>query len=175
MTGTAIDRDALAQKFSKVLREWLTPEQMLDVVRLNKDEADKGICHSHDYCDANEAMNEAFKYFMGRDCYLPGDAEEVGEKAVDEDMAAWNAAWEIAKRSGFSTGADASADSEEEDITDIANAFYGEAFNSGGNIWLAKFTARDGRLIVVSADCICDYASEQAFINGDSPLNTINR
>lgn len=52
-----------------------------------------GICASHDFCDANEVMAEAFLAVMGRDS-LPDDDSGM----TDADCALWNEAWAIAKR-----------------------------------------------------------------------------
>lgn len=59
------------------------------------DERNKGYgehtCASHDFCDANMPMSEAFSDIMGR---------EVVTNHQD-DMDLWNAAWDITKREGF--------------------------------------------------------------------------
>ncbi len=52
LRGT-ITKHLLAHEFVKVLKEWLNETEYQTVLRLNEqDIADKGICHSHDYCDA---------------------------------------------------------------------------------------------------------------------------
>jgi len=55
--------------------------------RLNAVESNPAICHSHDFCDANMSMLEAFQYVMDRTARLSDQA--------DIDMI--NAAWEHAK------------------------------------------------------------------------------
>ena len=47
----------------------------------------------------------------------------------------------------------------------VAKTFGGEAWQSGGGIWLVMLTRNDGKVVAISEDCICQYASEQAFQN----------
>lgn len=54
----------------------------------------------------------------------------------------------------------------------LANIFGGEAWDSGGGIWLAAYWRGDGKYIVFSGDAVCEYESEEAFDNG-KPSNTI--
>lgn len=42
----------------------------------------------------------------------------------------------------------------------------GEAWNSGGGIWLVTVQRGDGRLIVFSGDAVCEYENEEAFDEG---------
>lgn len=58
------------------------------VIARNKTET--MVCHSHDYCDANEAMAEAYRR---QDVYSDTDDE------CPPDL--WGAAWAIAKARGF--------------------------------------------------------------------------
>ena len=48
----------------------------------------------------------------------------------------------------------------------VAEALGGEAWHSGGNIWLVRFNAADGRLVAVSEEMVCEYADEAAFGDG---------
>jgi hypothetical protein len=87
----------LAREFSKVLREWLTPSQMAEVIRRNAtpEYADGLCCASHDFCDANMAMDAALRVnYADR---MTGDW--VTED--DELRGLWNSAWDIAKSNGF--------------------------------------------------------------------------
>lgn len=54
---------ALAIEFCDAMREALTPDQLRQVVERNQAETHAGVCHSHDFCDANMVMHEVF---MGR-------------------------------------------------------------------------------------------------------------
>lgn len=82
----------VAAAFSRVLRAWLTPEQMASVIAKNEAGSDR-TCASHDYCDANMAMHEAFMSALGRE----------PDPAVSADVSLWNAAWSTAKRARFET------------------------------------------------------------------------
>nr|WP_315186506.1 hypothetical protein [uncultured Albidiferax sp.] len=57
MTPTA---DTLALEFSQGLHAHLTPEQMREIVKRNRRETVPGVCHSHDFCDANVVLYEVF-------------------------------------------------------------------------------------------------------------------
>lgn len=86
--------ETLAYEFSQGLRSYLTPEQMVEIVRRNSVEIEAGICHSHDFCDANMFLYDAFmKYGM--------DPADVG--GIDRWGDLWNSAWNKAKSVGFRT------------------------------------------------------------------------
>src|SRR3990167_3393949 len=83
----------LALTFSHVLKNWLTKDEILQVIFLNEQEISSGICHTHDFCDANQAMIDAFiKLF---NC--------TPEMQNDNDVDIINAAWEMAKKERFYT------------------------------------------------------------------------
>lgn len=72
--------------FVKGLTKTLTAEQFAEMCKLNAEETSTCVCHSHDFCDANEVMAEAF--------------ESVGvefDLSDDADRALWSAAWGCAK------------------------------------------------------------------------------
>ena len=55
----------IANKFSSILREWLTTEELNEINNKNT-EYKKGIgtwCATHEYCDPNQGMINAFAYF----------------------------------------------------------------------------------------------------------------
>lgn len=81
----------LAADFSGNLREWLTADQMAEVISRNASETDKNICHSHDFCDANQAMIDQFFLIWKREPLFN----------LDSDTNAINKAWDIAKTAGF--------------------------------------------------------------------------
>jgi hypothetical protein len=89
----------LAKEFSRVLRRWLKPAQMESVIHRNRGEAAAcrrekrafNICASHDFCDANMAMAEAYQNLTNREM----------DTQSDEVVALWNASWDIAKLSEF--------------------------------------------------------------------------
>lgn len=84
--------DRLARSFSAVLKEWLTVERMQLVIQRNKSgNLPEWICASHDFCDANMAMSEAFNNELKR---------EVDSNS-DYDTDLWNKAWYMAKTADF--------------------------------------------------------------------------
>jgi hypothetical protein len=90
----------LATAFSHVLHEWIG-DRMAEVVKLNGAETMEGVCHSHDFCDANMAMDAAFERAFG---YSPLDDEQRDEADGGmsvANMELWNAAWDLAKDKGF--------------------------------------------------------------------------
>jgi hypothetical protein len=98
MTATTSQAHDLARAFATVLREWLTADEMAQVIEGNKT-APEGVCCSHDFCDANMAMDEAFTRVTGRT--YPLGEEGPQQKA---DNALWNEAWDIAIATEFATG-----------------------------------------------------------------------
>jgi hypothetical protein len=80
----------LAYEFSARLRDMLTADQMEAVARRNA--ANPGAaCASHDFCDSNEVMIQALRNI---DIEFDADDQEQADLT--------NAAWDIAKRHGFS-------------------------------------------------------------------------
>lgn len=84
---------ALASTFARLLAEALGTKTMREVVRRNAARNDT-TCASHDFCDANEVMAEAFSKTVGREIDLESDA----------DTSLWNAAWDIAVATKFAIG-----------------------------------------------------------------------
>ena len=90
MNKVELNEQALARSFAKVLQEWLTWEEMQIVITRNELSSYRGCCASHDFCDANMAMDEAFRRL--------GTPFEFGNNLHDT---LWNAAWHIAKQNKF--------------------------------------------------------------------------
>jgi hypothetical protein len=83
--------DVMAVEFSTVLKTWLSPEELEEVVRRN-DKDDLIICHSHDFCDANMAMHEVFmRHGMNV-------TEEMGTGRFGQT---WAEVWDSAKRNRY--------------------------------------------------------------------------
>ena len=91
--------DQLTEQFVTVLKEWTTPEDFAEMQRLNAAETNPSICHSHDFCDANMAMYEAFTT-LGFTATCDVEAVESSEYAASQAL--WNAAWLIAFKADFS-------------------------------------------------------------------------
>lgn len=81
----------LSSEFSRILREWLSPDELAEINRRNSTPEYSGCCASHDFCDPNQAMVEALEVF-GLD-FHPRLCDLVNE------------AWGIVSRSGFQDAA----------------------------------------------------------------------
>lgn len=91
--------EQIAIAFSKVLREWLTAQQMKQVIAENKKNNYVDCC-THDFIDANMAMDKAFKKTLKRNfCF--GSNNNQSQHEIDTD--AFNNAWDIAKKNDFYT------------------------------------------------------------------------
>lgn len=84
--------ESLAREFSQSLKSKISTDEMMDLVGKNRTEASLGICHSHDYCDANMVLHEVFLKH-GMDIADEGGRERWGD--------AWDAAWNLAKSKEF--------------------------------------------------------------------------
>lgn len=97
----------VAKEFSRILCRWLPPVEIAEAVRRNTTEPAgsttrmprRAFCHSHDFCDANMAMYEAFNN-LG--ITVSGDAEDCESSEWLASSVLWNAAWTIAFKAGFS-------------------------------------------------------------------------
>jgi len=83
--------EKIAVSFVDILQEWLTPSEFAQVAKDNRTPAYADCCASHDYCDANVAMDEAFKK---EGIYT----DETMDLQDDNLMIAWDAAWNRAKK-----------------------------------------------------------------------------
>lgn len=82
------DLEAIAREFTAQLD--FTPAEWREVKRRLKLPAYANCCPSHDFCDANMPMNDAFEK-LGHSVF-----NEEGRLSV-EIMTAWNAAWQRAR------------------------------------------------------------------------------
>lgn len=87
---------AIADKFVELLRRDLSPEDLGEVCARNATAA-PGVCHSHDFCDANMVMAEAF-YTLGLATPVDIDYEINLELETAHDAASklWSEAWDLA-------------------------------------------------------------------------------
>lgn len=82
----------LALAFSTILRSWLTPEQINSINHLNKTaEYQNGACTTHNYCDPNQAMIDAFLEEFGTEIDLHNE----------EHTEVISRAWRIARELEF--------------------------------------------------------------------------
>lgn len=85
MTTDTAAAQRLAGAFVILLQRDL-PRADYFAARMKNRSVGEGVCASHDYCDANMVMDEAFTGLFDRSV-----------ASTDEDCALWNAAWDIAK------------------------------------------------------------------------------
>ena len=79
----AATTQAIGAKFGFILLAEIGAANFEAVATLNAAEKNPEICHSHDFCDANEVMAEAFAAVVGRSIDLQSDA----------DSELWSEAW----------------------------------------------------------------------------------
>lgn len=84
----------LANEFSRIVKRDLS-DKLFEINLRNKEQSYilSNCCATHDFCDANELMAEAFKTVVGTEIDLQND--------VHLDL--WNNAWNIAKQAEFNT------------------------------------------------------------------------
>ena len=82
--------ERIAAAFALGLSVELGADIMAQIRRANA-ALDPYACASHDYCDANVVMAEAFAEVMGRD-FLPDEGAPS-----DADCTLWNQAWHFAR------------------------------------------------------------------------------
>lgn len=83
----------IAIEFSRNLREYAADGEIEQCIRDNRAETDKSVCHSHDFCDANVAMDEAFGVVTGKPA-----SDDLNDEST---LALWAEAWDIAKQAEF--------------------------------------------------------------------------
>lgn len=96
------DEDMLSRHFSRLLKNQVGPS-IETIISRNREPEYQGCCASHDFCDANEIMNDAFIKLFDRSCILPSEVEENPDLARQEeiDRRLWNNAWSIAIKNNF--------------------------------------------------------------------------
>lgn len=83
---------ALAREFGSLIQAAFSVSQFREMVDRNKAEPeDSGVCHTHDYCDSNMVMLEAFQNVFKREPDMDSD----------DDLELWNDAWAIAFAADF--------------------------------------------------------------------------
>jgi len=61
---------------------------------------------------------------------------------------------------------------EEESARRIAEVLGGEAWNSGGGIWLVIRKRADGKVVAISDESVCVYDSED-YLQGGQPTESV--
>ena len=88
--------EKIAGQFHACLLFVLSSEEIAEMKKRNKAETDPLICHSHDFCDANMVMEEAFHllgYCTPADI---GEHEEAAEAMHERQCELWCEAWRLA-------------------------------------------------------------------------------
>lgn len=90
----------VAIRFSANLRKAIGEGNLETVIRRNTEEPEgSGVCHSHDFCDANIFMSAAFCEMLGADD--PDDDGFLLVMGSKSMVRAWNDAWAMARRYDF--------------------------------------------------------------------------
>ncbi len=85
--------ELISKAFSRLVRKELRAD-LKEIRRLNKEEYEEGVCATHDFCDANELMHDAFVSVMGEFHWEP-------EAALQADSQLWSEAWNLSKANEF--------------------------------------------------------------------------
>lgn len=85
---------SISAAFSRVINQWLSDKAIDKINAKNATEKyqKEGLCASHEYCDPNEAMYEAFEEAMDRQPDIVNS---------ETDKALWDAAWQLSKDNNF--------------------------------------------------------------------------
>lgn len=91
----------LAHRFALIVNEWIG-DHIEEVNRINAERNDN-TCATHDYCDANMAMQAAFIQVFQREPTLCVEDDDPAwmQKQADLDSGLTNGAWELAIAAGF--------------------------------------------------------------------------
>ena len=92
------DYKRLSLAFSRIIRSWLSDDEMLWVksqLLVNPE----GGCYTHEICDPNMAMYEAFWEVFDRDI-IPSHDRGMSESGCE----LWNSAWDHSMKCLFENG-----------------------------------------------------------------------
>lgn len=106
---TEITVRQLSDAFTTVIQEWLSTAELKQMRRRNHVfNMDSGVCASHDYCDANMAMEEAFKRVTGQNTAQLSRRDRSKEGCdrtctclSNTCLHMWTEAWHLSKSKGF--------------------------------------------------------------------------
>lgn len=86
--------ERVAAVFVQKLFDDVDGDGLAEIARRNASEADPRVCHSHDLCDANVPMLEAFRA-MGLAAPIDEEVTAAGDEGPER---LWDAAWTLAMR-----------------------------------------------------------------------------
>lgn len=104
MTFPFIAPETVGEEFARLLRLTATDENWAQMLCANDQESDPGVCHSHDFADANMVMAHAFENLDLKTAADFSDSEPAGKIAREGSTWLWNAAWNWARTHRLSTG-----------------------------------------------------------------------
>lgn len=112
-TDIKITPEMAAREFANVLHSWLSPENFAEMRIRNRDEYDMtpGVCASHEFCDANMAMDKALRN-LGLSDLLDAEVAIIENTNL---LNLWNAATEIAKHQYLKAAVDEKAQDDAEE------------------------------------------------------------
>ncbi len=95
--GGADEVQRIAGRFAQLLLEEIGLINMRETDARNTAEPSPGVCHSHDFCDANMVMDEAFTEVTGGSLssLLPD------KPGIDEANTLWSLSWDYANLAGL--------------------------------------------------------------------------
>lgn len=89
--------DRLAEEFTAILEEWLTPMERVSVAEGHKTE-DGYTCSTHDFCDPNQAMLDALERIGEEYVFSPDDRNDTEQQRKhDEQVYLMESAWDRAR------------------------------------------------------------------------------
>ena len=86
----------IATEFARILRGWMTREEWAQMVA--HDQA-ADFSTANDYCDANQALIDAFSAIVGREPWFASDVESgfATDAQVDADFDTLEQVWRLAR------------------------------------------------------------------------------
>lgn len=88
----------IANEFTRILKNWLTSQEWAQLVAQDKVSE---YSNANEYCDANQAMIDAFASVLGREMHFASDVDDgvatLAEVDADHDLI--EAVWVVAKKS----------------------------------------------------------------------------
>lgn len=145
---TEMDPRLVGLRFVAELMDCLNYNEWKAMVAANEVEPNLGVCHSHDYCDANMVMESTFE-LLGLP--TPSSVGEGGGALNDAGIDLWNKAWDsVRPELGRRRAA----------LTYVTRA---ETYNSGGNCMIDFIHLHNGRVLGISDDCVVLYQSMEDF------------
>lgn len=91
----------LSDEFSRLIVASFTPDQLAETIAKNHTPDYAGCCATHDYCDSNMVMNEAFENVMNREFIFFDDEKPETQEQHREDCHLFDSAWILSKSKDF--------------------------------------------------------------------------